>query len=81
MWTLAQLSLSFGCLLTAHLMIVAGLATRLPRWRALAILVPPGCLLAPYWAHKSGMRLRCYAWVLGCMVYGVCLGIATWSSP
>jgi hypothetical protein len=61
------LSVAFGALITAHLVLVAGLATRRPRWRALlALCVPP---LAPYW----GLEARRYAWsgvwILAAVVY------------
>ena len=50
------LSAAFGLLVTAHVVLVAKLATQEPRWRALlALCLPP---LAPYF----GLEARRYVW-------------------
>jgi hypothetical protein len=68
------LVLAFATLVTAHLSIVAGLAVRQPRWRALAALV--AAPLAPYWAW-SGMRKRAFVWLAGAAAYTVTLLLAS----
>lgn len=63
--------LAFAALVTAHVLIVAGLFARHPRWHApIALVVPP---LAPYWAAREGMRVRSLVWLMGIVVYGVAL--------
>src|SRR5262249_53077732 len=55
------LIIAFATFVTAHAGIVAGLAFRTPRWRALvAFFVPP---LAPFWAYQEKMRVRSVAWL------------------
>jgi hypothetical protein len=54
---------AFAALATAHVALVAGLATRKPAWRGLvALAIPP---LAPYWGARSGLHKRVVLWV-GC---------------
>ena len=61
--------LAFASGVTAHVSIVVGLASRLPRWRALAaLLVAP---LAPYWAFHERMRVRGGIWVFSVLAYAV----------
>ena len=60
---------AFAALVTAHGTLVAGLATRPPRWRALVALV--AAPLAPYWAYKERMRGRAVVWVAGAVAYVV----------
>lgn len=61
--------LAFALGVTAHLAIVVGLASRLPRWRALAaLLVAP---LAPYWAFRERMSVRGGIWVFSVLAYGI----------
>ena len=58
--------------LGAHVALLAGLARREPRWRALvALVVPP---LAPVWGWSEGMRRRAYAWGVSLAAYA--LGVA-----
>jgi hypothetical protein len=61
--------LAFALGVTAHIAIVVGLASRSPRWRALAaLLVAP---LAPYWAFRERMSLRGGIWIFSVLAYGV----------
>jgi hypothetical protein len=61
--------LCFAVALTAHVTIVAGLAVRTPRVRALlALLFAP---LAPYWAVRERMGVRAAAWVIGLVGYAI----------
>ena len=65
----SALLVSFAALATAHAALVAGLASRRPRWRALvALVVAP---LAPYWGRGEGMTLRVAVWVTAALAYGV----------
>ncbi len=65
----AGVVLAFAALATTHVLVVAALAMRSPRWRALAALfVLP---LAPYWALREGMRWRGWAWLAAAGAYGV----------
>jgi hypothetical protein len=67
--TLVMIALvvSFAALVTAHVAVVAGLAVREPRWRALvALAVPP---LAPFWAIQSQCFVRSAAWVASAAAY------------
>lgn len=58
---------SFALLVTAHVALVAGLLSRVPRWRgALALFVLP---LAPYWGMRERMRIRTWIWVGALLVY------------
>ena len=60
---------SFAALVTAHLMLLGGLALHRPRWRAMiALVVPP---LAPYWGARTGMRARAAAWVASAVAYAI----------
>ncbi len=63
------LVLAFALLVTAHATIVAGLASRPPRWRGLAALV--AAPLAPYWGYRQGMRLRAALWMTSAAAYAV----------
>jgi hypothetical protein len=68
------LDVAFATLVTAHVTIVAGLASRPPRWRAaVALVLPP---LAPYWAARAGMHARWVTWVAAAAAYAVCLWLA-----
>lgn len=65
----SALVLSFALLVTAHVALVVGLATRPPRWRALvALFAAP---LALYWGYKEGMRGRGAIWIVSAAAYGV----------
>jgi len=65
----AGLVLSFALVVTTHVTLVVGLATRAPRWRAfVGLIVAP---LAPYWGWKEGLRRRSVLWVAACAVYAV----------
>jgi hypothetical protein len=56
----SALVLGFASFVTVHVTIVAGLALRRPRWRALvALAVAP---MAPYWAAKNGKVARAALW-------------------
>ena len=59
--------LAFAVFVTAHVALVAGLAARHPRWRALvaAVALP----MAPFWGAKEKMRGRTAIWALGAAVY------------
>lgn len=66
--------LAFAILVTDHLAIVWGLASRRPMWRALvALVVPP---FAPYWSYRERMRVRAGIWVGAVAVYAVALALA-----
>lgn len=68
-------SAAFGLLLTAHLALVARLATRAPRWRApLALFLPP---LAPYWGMRERFRVWCGVWVGSLLTYTLSLVLAS----
>ena len=61
--------LCFAVAITAHVTIVAGLASRAPRASAIvALLLVP---LAPYWAVRERMRVRAAAWALGTVGYAI----------
>ena len=67
------LVLAFAALVTAHVLLVLGLAARPPRWRALvALVVPP---LAPWWG-RAAMRLRAAAWIVAALAYAVLRALA-----
>jgi hypothetical protein len=60
---------AFALLVTAHLALVAGLAARAPRWRAVvALVVAP---LAPWWGLQAGMKRRAATWIAGAVAYVV----------
>jgi len=66
------LVLASATLVTVHVAIVLGLASRDPRWRALAaFFVPP---LAPYWALQNGMKVRGGIWIGSVVLYTALLG-------
>jgi hypothetical protein len=68
-WIALLLVVSFAMLVTAHVTLVARLAARRPRWRALAALaIPP---LAPWWGFATRMRVLGAVWVAGAVAYGV----------
>jgi hypothetical protein len=59
---------SFGVLVCAHVALLAGLARRPPRRRALAaLLVPP---LAPYFGFSDGRRRLSVTWLAALVLYG-----------
>jgi hypothetical protein len=61
------LLVSFAVLLTCHITLVWGLASRAPRWRALVALV--ALPLAPYWGARAGMRARAALWGASAIAY------------
>ena len=65
----AGLVTAFAALVTAHVALVAGLAARPPRWRALGALVVP--VLAPWWGHRERMWARTHVWTVSAVAYGV----------
>jgi hypothetical protein len=68
-WMATALILAFATFVTAHVTLVAGMAMRPPRWRALvALFVAP---LAPYWGFEERMRWRAALWIAGVIAYGV----------
>jgi hypothetical protein len=67
--------LAFATLVTSHVTIVAGLVGLRPRKRALlALFVAP---LAPYWALRTGMRIRAAVWVASALAYATIRTIGT----
>lgn len=66
---------AFATLVTVHLAIVYGLATRRPRWRAAVTLVVGP--LAPYWAFREGMRVRAVVWLSALVAYAISLALAS----
>ncbi|MGC4089833.1 MAG: hypothetical protein QM756_18495 [Polyangiaceae bacterium] len=67
LFTMLLLSCALGALVTAHVALVAGLATQKPRWRALlALLLPP---LAPYWGLEARRFGWSAAWIAAALVY------------
>ncbi|MGH7281475.1 MAG: hypothetical protein ACRELY_08140 [Polyangiaceae bacterium] len=60
---------SCALLLIAHVSIIAALATRPPRWRALAAFVVPP--LAPYWALREKLRGRAATWIASAVIYAI----------
>ncbi len=70
----AALVLAFAVLVTAHVTLVVGLATRQPWWRApVALFVAP---LAPYWGYQAGLRRRAITWAAAAVGYAVFRWIA-----
>lgn len=61
------LSAAFGALVTAHVVLVADLATRKHRWRALLALCVP--VLAPYWGFEARRYVWSALWTLAALVY------------
>jgi hypothetical protein len=60
---------SCALLITAQISIVAALAVRPPRWRALAAFVFPP--LAPFWALREKLRGRAATWLVSALVYAI----------
>jgi hypothetical protein len=58
---------AFALLVTAHVMLVAGLAARPPRWRALVALI--AAPLAPWWGLRVGMKHRAWVWLASAVAY------------
>jgi hypothetical protein len=70
----ASVVVAFSTLVTTHVMLVAVLAARPPRWRAAAaLLVPP---LAPLWGWRES-RKRSIAWMVSAVLYAVMLWVAS----
>jgi hypothetical protein len=64
---LLLVSLSFGLLVTAQLVLVVQLAREGPMWRALAgLLLPP---LAVYWSFRSRNRAWPGLWLFALLSY------------
>lgn len=63
----AGLVLAFAALVTAHVALVAGLAARPPRWRALAALVVVP--LAPFWGRAERLHVRTLTWLVSAAAY------------
>jgi len=69
------LVVAFASLVTAHVMLVAGLAGRPPRWRALAgFVVFPLALL---WARDERMHRRLVLWLASGAAYALLLWLAS----
>jgi hypothetical protein len=69
------LVVAFASLVTAHVMLVAGLAGRPPRWRALAgFVVFPLALL---WARDERMHRRLVLWLASGAAYVALLWLAS----
>lgn len=67
--------IAFAAFVTAHVAIVAGLAARRPRWRALVgFVVPP---LALFWAYRERMRVRAIAATAAVVVYAIARVVAS----
>jgi hypothetical protein len=60
---------SCALLITAQISIIAALAVRPPRWRALVVIVLPP--LAPFWAFREKLRGRAVTWLVSAVVYAV----------
>jgi hypothetical protein len=74
-WLTVTLVAAFAALVTAHVLLVAGLLARPPRWRALvAAIAPP---LAPAWGFRAGMAGRAAAWVVSALAYVVARWLAS----
>jgi hypothetical protein len=72
----AVLVLSFAAWLTVHLVLVARLLFRSPRWLSLLALFPPLAPLAPYWGYQTGLRKSALAWGAALGTYAVALAFA-----
>jgi hypothetical protein len=70
------LVLSFAAWITAHVAIVAALASRARPWRALVGLVPPLAPFGAYWALKERMYIRTALWGGSLLAYIVFLAAA-----
>lgn len=68
------LAAAFGVLVTAHVALILGLASRPPRWRALVALVLPP--LAAYWGWQEQRRLASATWFVSLVAYAVALFMA-----
>jgi hypothetical protein len=64
----AWLAIALAAHVTAHLALLAGLARRRPRWRAIAAFVVPP--LAPIWGWNE-MPKRAHAWAIAFAAYAV----------
>ena len=72
----AALALLTGLLLTAHVLIVAGLFARRALWPALvALSVPP---MAPILAYRVGLHARASIWVGAALAY-VAIRLSFWA--
>ena len=69
------LVVAFAGLITTHAVLVAGLAARRPRWRALVALVLAPA--APYWGIKQRLYARAVAWLACALAYAALLWTAT----
>lgn len=58
---------SCALLITAQISIVAALAVRPPRWRAIVATAFP--FLAPYWAWREKLHGRATTWLVSAVVY------------
>jgi hypothetical protein len=68
---LGALLVAFATLVTVHVTLAIALSRRAPRWRGpVALIVAP---LAPWWAWREGMRLRCGLWGAAALTYAVAL--------
>jgi hypothetical protein len=71
---LAVTLVGFALLVTAHVVIAAGLLARRPRWRApLALIVAP---LAPILALRAHMVVRAATWLAALAMYATGLWLA-----
>jgi ABC-type uncharacterized transport system permease subunit len=68
------LVVAFATLVTAHVTLVAFLATRPPRWRAAAALIVAP--LAPIWGWRES-RKRSVVWIASLVLYGLALALAS----
>ena len=74
-WVMAAVVIAFATLITSHVTLVAGLARRRPRWRAVvAAVVAP---LAPLWGSRSGMPGRSAIWVASALAYAAARWLAS----
>jgi hypothetical protein len=68
---LGALLFAFATLVTVHVTLAIALSRRAPRWRGpVALVVAP---LAPWWAWREGMRVRCGLWGAAALAYAVAL--------
>ncbi len=58
---------AFATFVTVHVALVAGLASRSPRWRSLVAL--PVLPLAPYWGIRAEMYARVVLWLASAAAY------------
>ncbi|HTM46340.1 MAG TPA: hypothetical protein VL137_15375 [Polyangiaceae bacterium] len=72
----ATLVLSFAAWLTLHVVLVARLLFRSPRWMSLLALLPPLAPLAPYWGYQTGLRRSAISWGAALAAYAVALAFA-----